>query len=185
MSVKAFVEMLRTTWYVVLDTETTGLYDGEIVQIAIADYTGKVLLDTLVKPVKGIPAEATRIHGITHEMVKDAPGWGEVCPQVESILKGRMVVVYNAVYDRKMMHYSSDYAGLPKTDWKQFSQWWCAMEAFAEVYGEWNSYHQNYRWQTLSTAARYYGLPVSNAHTALGDVLMTLEVCRKMCGATG
>jgi DNA polymerase III epsilon subunit-like protein len=170
---------------VVLDTETTGLHDGEIVQIAIADYSGKVLLDTLVKPVQGIPAEATRIHGITEEMVKDAPGWGEVVSQVENILKGRMVVVYNAVYDRKMMHLSSEHAGLPKTDWRAFSQWWCAMEAFAEVYGDWNSYRRSYTWQSLTNACRYYGIPVTNAHTALGDVMLTLELCRKMFGATG
>ena len=48
----------------ILDTETTGLYDdAEIVEISIIDENGGVLLDTLVKPLKPIPAEATAIHG--------------------------------------------------------------------------------------------------------------------------
>ena len=33
--------------YVILDTETTGLYPCEIVQIAILDLSGKTLLNTL------------------------------------------------------------------------------------------------------------------------------------------
>jgi DNA polymerase-3 subunit epsilon len=186
MSLNAFVEMLKSdAGYVVLDTETTGLHDGEIVQIAIASHTGEVLLNTLVRPYRGIPADAMRIHGITEKMCSDAPRWGEIAPKVVDILTGQNVVVYNAVYDRRMMHQSGEYAQLPKTDWKQISRWWCAMEAFAEQYGDWNSYRQNYRWQSLSTAANYYRLPISNAHTALGDVIMTLQLCRKMCGATG
>ncbi len=181
MKAASFRQMLSSeAGYVVLDTETTGLNDGEICQIAVVSSAGEVLLDTLVKTVRGIPYGSTRIHGITNEMVQDAPRWAEISPSLVNILKGQNVVVYNAVYDRKMMHRSAEHAGLPKTDWKQFSTWWCAMEAFAEVYGEWNSYRRNYRWQSLTTACRYYGIPISNAHSALGDVLMTLQLCRKM-----
>lgn len=139
-------------------------------------------MDTLVKTVQPIPFGATQIHGITNEMVKDAPRWADIYPRVVEVLTGRNVVVWNAVYDRKMMHRTAEYAGLPKTDWRQISNWWCAMEAFAEVYGDWNSYHQNYRWQKLTTACRYYKLEVANAHSALGDVLMTLAVCQRMAG---
>lgn len=186
MSLKSFEHMLKSSaGYVVLDTETTGLNDGEICQIAVVSSEGETLLDTLVFPTMGIPAAATRVHGITEEMVKDAPGWADIYPKLLPILTGRNVVVWNAVYDRKMMHRSAEYARLPKTDWKQISTWWCAMEAFAELYGDWNNYHQNYRWQKLSTACAYYRLPIANAHSALGDVQMTLAVCRRMAGVTG
>ncbi len=43
----------------ILDTETTGLYDAEIVELSIIDTAGNVLLDTLVRPTRPIPAEAT------------------------------------------------------------------------------------------------------------------------------
>jgi len=59
-----------------LDTETTGLWRGdgaELVEVALMDETGKVWVDTLVKPEKPIPSGATAVHGITDDMVKDAP----------------------------------------------------------------------------------------------------------------
>ncbi|MCL4248307.1 MAG: 3'-5' exonuclease [Anaerolineae bacterium] len=175
-----FCEMLREKRYVVLDTETTGLHQGEICQIAIINHGGDVLLDTLVKPIRRIPPEASRIHGIFDDDVKSARGWGDISSEVETILRNQHVVVYNAVYDRKMMHQSAEAVGLPKVDWKTFSTWWCAMEAFAEIYGDWNDYHGSYRWQRLSTAAAYYNIPVNGAHSALGDCLMTLAVCKAM-----
>jgi DNA polymerase-3 subunit epsilon len=181
-SLEAFKAMIRRGDFVVLDTETTGLDNGEICQIAVIDARGVVLLDTLVKPVGRIPADATRIHGITDSHVANAPSWAEVSAQLEKLLTGRDVVIYNATYDRKMMHKSAEAAKLPKTDWKQLARFWCAMEAFAEVYGDWNDYRGNYRWQKLTTAASYYHVPTNNAHSALGDCKMTLAVCRHMAG---
>lgn len=179
-----FLKMLRSGNYVVLDTETTGLEDGEIVQIAIVHSSGDVLLDTLVKPKRPIPADATRIHGITNEMVKDAPTWEQVRDLVAHEIMGEHVVIYNAVYDRKMMHKSSERWGLPKTEWKEMAAFWCAMEMFAAVYGEWNEYRGNFRWQKLATAADYYNIPSQGqAHTALADCLTTLAVCKAMAGA--
>lgn len=176
----AFLDMLKTNDYVVLDTETTGLERGEVVQIGIVESTGKILFDVLVKPVEPIPMDATRIHGITNEMVEDSPDFRLIVPHIREALAGRNVVVYNAVYDRKMLHQSAEAAGIEKTDWKMISNWFCAMEAFAEIYGDWNSYRQSYRWQKLSTACHYYRVPVQNAHTALADAQMTLEVCKRM-----
>lgn len=166
--------------FVILDTETTGLHDGEICQIAIIDHKWTTLLDQLVKPTRPIPPDAQRIHGISNDQVNDAPGWADVAPRVKDILTGKDVIVYNAVYDRKMMHKSADYAGMEKIDWKALSPWYCAMEAYAEFYGDWNAYHQSYRWQRLSFAAQQCGVEVKNAHNALGDCLMTLGVVRHM-----
>lgn len=179
-----FAQMIRGGDFVVLDTETTGLGStAEICQIAIVDAGGEVLLDTLVKPVRPIPADATRIHGITNEMVTDAPAWADVLPQVVELLTGRAVVIYNAQFDYDMLRFSTRTAGLPEFEGRSLAKWYCAMETFAEVYGEWNEYHGNYRWQRLTTAARHYDLPVEDAHSALGDCRMTLAVCRAMAAA--
>jgi DNA polymerase III epsilon subunit-like protein len=46
-----------------LDTETTGVGDGdEVCEITILDASGTPLLNTLVRPTQPIPAEATGIH---------------------------------------------------------------------------------------------------------------------------
>ena len=99
---------------------------------------------------------------------------------VMKALHQRDVIVYNATYDRRMLHQSTERAGLPKVPWKSFSEWWCAMEAFAEIYGEWNDYHGNYRWQKLTTAAHYYTISSNGAHDALADCRMTLAVVKAM-----
>lgn len=177
---KQFRDALKGKNFLVLDTETTGLYDGEIVQIAIINSDGETLLNSYVKPKEPIPADSTRIHGITDDMVKDAPDWIELAPKVKKILDGQLLVVYNATYDRKMMHKTAERHDLPKTEWKEVAEWHCAMLAFAELYGDWNDYHGNFRWQKLVTAARYCRVTVDSAHDALGDCLMTLGVVRYM-----
>jgi len=175
-----FLEMMERNDYVVLDTETTGLHRGEICQIAIINPSGETLLNSYVKTVNPIPLAAQQIHGISDAMVADAPTWNTVSEQVREIVAGRDVVVYNATYDRKMMHQSAEAAGMPKTDWKTFSWWYCAMLSYAEYRGDWNDYYGNYRWHKLSNAARQCGVKVENAHDALGDCLMTLGVMKYM-----
>lgn len=180
---RTFRNALKNQNFVILDTETTGLHDGEIVQIAIINSAGETLLDTLIKPVQPIPQDATNIHGITDEMCKDAPSWPEITGRIESLIANKLLVVYNAVFDRGMMHKTQERHNLPKIEWKDIASWHCAMEAYAEFYGEYNHYRGNYKWQRLSLAASRCGVVVENAHNALGDCLMTLGVVKAMLKA--
>lgn len=175
-----FKDIVRSGDFVVIDTETTGLVGSEICQIAIVDSQGNTLLDTLVRPIHTIPLKAIEIHGIDNGKVQDAPNFAEVREQARVLMLDQNVISYNAVFDRGMLHSSADHAGLPKWSWKEFSAWHCAMLAFAEIYGDWNSYHGNYRWKSLKIAADYYQVEQRSAHTALDDCLTTLAVCRGM-----
>lgn len=176
---KDLIEAEREDW-LIIDTETTGLDDGEICQVAIIDGTGFVWFNNYIKTNQPIPEHATLIHGISDDMVKDAPTWKDIWTIYAGFLKGHKVITYNAVYDRKMMHKSSERWGLPHYDWKEHSEFYCAMEAFAEYYGDWNDWHKSYRWQKLSKAANFCNVEIKEAHSALGDCRMTLAVVNYM-----
>ncbi|WP_440495482.1 3'-5' exonuclease [Serratia sarumanii] len=167
----------------VLDTETTGLDDkAEIIEIAVIDATGKVLLNTLVKPSKPIPAEATAIHGITDEMVKDAPTWPEVSPQLCSLISGKTIAIYNAEYDIRLLEQTDRiWKVTPKIS--VMPQIVCAMHEYAEFYGQ-KSERGGYKWQKLTAAADQQGVTIEDApHRALSDCLTTLGVIKAMAGS--
>lgn len=168
----------------VLDTETTGLDDkAEIIEIAIIDAHGKVLLNTLVRPSKPIPAEATAIHGITDEMVKDAPTWPEVSPQLCSLISGKTIAIYNAEYDIRLLEQTDRiWKVTPKIS--VMPQIVCAMHEYAEFYGQ-KSERGGYKWQKLTAAAEQQGVIIEGTpHRALSDCLTTLDVIKAMAAGS-
>ncbi|BCM12949.1 DNA polymerase III subunit epsilon [Ralstonia solanacearum] len=162
--------------YILLDTETTGLDDGaEIVEVSVIDDEGNVLLNTLVKPRKPIPASATAIHGITNAMVATAPTYDQIHHQLIALLAQNTCYIYNASYDMRLMRQSAALYGIAFDS--RLYQFHCVMEDYADQ-------HNGGYWSTLSGAychARMMrGTPqiALSAHRALADCLMTLEVSR-------
>jgi len=173
-----FREMVRQGNFVVLDTETTGLKrPAEIVQIAILDPVGGPLLNTLVRPKLDIPPDAIAIHHITNEAVSGAPTWPQVREVVIDLIQGKDVIVYNATYDRHMMHSSDENWSLPPTNYKGFANWYCAMEWYAQNWGVYNEYYASFRWEKLERACAKFGLEtIFPLHSALGDADLTLKL---------
>lgn len=162
----------------ILDTETTGLdWSAEVVEISIIDQDGNVVFDSLVKPTKPIPTEATAIHGITNEMVADAPTWGQIHEDVCRIINSKPLVIYNMNYDVRVMNQTAFFYGMSLGNEASV---YCAMLTYGEFYGEKNR-SGSYKWQKLSNAARQQGVVVDGAaHRALTDVQMTLGIIKAM-----
>jgi DNA polymerase-3 subunit epsilon len=156
-----------------LDTETTGYGDrDEIVSVAVVTANGKVVFHTMVKPSKPIPAEATAIHGITDEQVEGLPTFDQIWDSLVSLLDGRLLVIWNAEFDLRMIRQSSPRA----RDFTPHNH--CAMLLYADFYGEWDSYHGNYRWQKLQNAAAQCGITFER--DLLHDALFDAELCRQI-----
>src|SRR5271170_566692 len=70
------IQKLNEGDFVILDTETTGTGESDqVVQIGILSSTGEIIYSGLAKPIgtRSFDKEVVAIHGITYEMVKNAP----------------------------------------------------------------------------------------------------------------
>jgi len=171
---------------VYLDTETTGIErNSEIIEISIIDHDSQVLYDSLVKPSTGnIPFDVIQIHGITKEMVQNAPRWMSIWPEVQEILSGRQVGIYNADFDIRMMRQShAAYRMRWQTD--PSINFFCIMKLYAQFYGEWNRMRGSYRWHSLDAAGKQCKIPLPNSHRARDDSLLARAVLHYRAGVTG
>ena len=165
-------QTLETREYVVLDTETTGLDDPEIVSVAVVDSHGETLINELVRPAKPIEPGASRITGITDAMVRDRAEFPTIYRTLFEALNGRLVTIYNADYDLRVLRNTCLRYNLETPKFES----WCVMEWFARVYGKWDRYRADYSWQKLSAAAKYFRVQQTDAHDALGDCLTTWRI---------
>jgi len=168
--------------FVIVDTETIGSEaDDEIIQIGVIDQTGAVVLDQLIKPDQ--PILNTQYHGLTDEMVKDAPRFPEAYERIKAALQGKRIVAYNRDFDSKMLYQVCAKHNLEALD--DPDEWDCAMEMYAQFNGEWNDYHGNYRWKKLREAVADFGLTQAVAfggeeHNAVADCRAALAVIKAM-----
>src|SRR4030095_8856652 len=85
----------------VLDLETTGtnLGSDRIIEIAIVKILpdgNQVIKRKLVNPQMPIPKAVTEFHGITDEMVKDAPTFKQIAHELKQVLDGCDLAGYNS-----------------------------------------------------------------------------------------
>ncbi|MDQ6964559.1 MAG: DNA polymerase III subunit epsilon [Mariprofundales bacterium] len=92
--------------YVILDTETTGLSPQsghKMVEIgAIAVRNREVSSEVFhhyINPLRDIPQEVVRIHGITNDRVKGSPAFPEIADQFLDFIEGSTLVIHNAAFD--------------------------------------------------------------------------------------
>lgn len=161
----------------ILDTETDrvvgGLTLARLCSLAITDEAGLTQFYSLINPGAPIPPEATAVHGITDQMVKDAPTFSDIAPEVFGLLAFQSVVCWNAAFDMHAMLYDAHRAGVVMPN---DIEWVCAMLAYGEAFGS-KTIMGEYKWWKLTTAYEVqYGTTtdlIDSAHNALGDCQMT------------
>ncbi len=169
---------------VFLDTETTGLGPGdEIIEIAVVDHQGVVLLDTLLSPTVPVSAGAIEVHGLQDADLLRFPSFPDILPQLAAILRDHVVVIYNADFDIAMLEQTARAYGLPDDINVLFAVagYHCAMLQYAVYWKEKGRY--GYRWQKLTAAIAQQGIQLPDhfqLHRALADAEMTRQLTLKI-----
>ncbi len=161
-----------------LDTETTGLgAHDEVIEIAIVDAEGRPVVNTLIRPQGEVPPEASRVHGLTTAMLQGAPTWPEVWPQIQAAMAGRLVLIYNADYDVRLMQQTAARYGMAfDIPGVEFGDLLALYSEFKGVRGQNGDLR---RWR-LEQVGRELQIPIPNSHRALDDTLLAREVHRKI-----
>lgn len=160
----------------VLDTETTGMDNEDVViEIAVLDTSGGVLLDTRIHPEAPITAGALAVHSITAEMLEGAPRFTEIWPQLLALIKDRHVVCYNADFDLRLLRQTAKKVGLKRPEgWGKHVH--CLMEMYAGYRGHLRS-DGSYAWCSLTTACQEERIAPGH-HSAAGDCRAALALLK-------
>ncbi len=121
---------------IIVDTETTGFgKNDEIIQIAILDMQGQVLMDQMIKPTfkTYIHPQASEKNGITMEKLWHCPTWADVWPLVAAALRGKNMVAHNAPFDQRMITNACARHGLPAPPWNSVR---CSSRLVMPIYGK-------------------------------------------------
>lgn len=109
---------------IVLDTETTGMdpHSGDkIIEIGAVELDNHIPtgrhLQLYINPERDIPPEATAVHGITDEFVKDKPVFSQIYTEFMDFIEGGKLIIHNAEFDMKFLNYELGQVGHPPISW--------------------------------------------------------------------
>lgn len=161
---------------VVLDTETTGFEvpkGHRLLEVAMVQVRANVLAEdwsTLVNPGRGIPIDATRVHGITNEMVATAPFPESVGNGLRFLLGEQPLCFHNAPFDLPFMQQFFSDAGAEQLKAPVID----TLGLARNVYGTGKN--------SLGDLNARLNQPSETAHRALGDARMTARVLILLAG---
>ena len=150
---------------IVLDTETTGLdYTRErIIEFAAVRLENGKIVDeyqTLINPEQHIRKSSIAIHGITEDMVKDAPTEAEALPKILEFIGDYPIVAHNAIFDYSFLNEAKmRVMGEPLENARIDSQ---AM--FKEIAPELESHG-------LEALTQRFNVELNNHHRAMADTM--------------
>jgi DNA polymerase-3 subunit epsilon len=162
----------------VIDVETTGKDAAvdRVVEVGIAIARGGELVERknwLVNPGRAIPAEASEVHKITDEAVKDAPPFEAIAREIAAKLLGCVPAAYNAAFDRAFLSSELARAGLPNDSLppalRRGVEWLDPLVWAREL-------QQGERSRALGEVAMRLGIAHENAHRASDDAEAALKV---------
>ncbi|HJQ11855.1 MAG TPA: 3'-5' exonuclease [Gemmatimonadaceae bacterium] len=168
-------DRLQSLSYVVVDTETTGgsmWFGDRITEVAaVVVRNGEIanIYETLVNPERAIPPFITALTNITWDMVRDAPTFDRVAPDLLRVLEGNVFVAHNANFDWRFLTNEISRA----TGHQLRGRKLCTVKIARKVLPQLSR-------RSLDHIARYYGVEIRNRHRAGGDAIATAKCLVRM-----
>ena len=157
------------------DTETTGIQVTKdfIVEIAAFDPVNNTTFEELVNPGYPIPEDASRIHHITDDMVKDKPNFATVGEAFLEFCKGDVILIAhnNDSFDQPLLENECKRHNLEMADLN-----------FLDSLKWARRYRPDLPKHTLQYLRQIYDIEENNAHRALDDVIILHKVFKGMTG---
>lgn len=165
----------------VIDTETTGLGNPDtigVVEFAVISVLPdgrSVHYETLVQTQFKLPPAASKVHGIYPKHLLDAPAFRSIAEPIKNIFENRIVAGFNSYsYDAPILRARIDECltePCPHGEHLDVR----LLYTNGDKYGKGN----------LGLVASEYGVPVENAHRAMGDVIVTAGILDIMIARNG
>ena len=164
---------------VVLDVETTGvsphtdrIVSASLCRLRFSAAQGEETLTILFNPQRPIPADATRVHGITDADVAGADTFAVRAQELRDFIGTRPIVAHNVAFDAAFLNAEFQRAGVGTL---HRNRRYCTMLRYQAMNGG--------RWKgsNLDAVAFRFGIPVRQGHThrADEDVRITVAIARR------
>lgn len=179
LNITKAIELLKPVY---LDTETTGLGSrDQVIELAIIDHDGKVLINDLMRPTCPITPDAAETHGITPEMLADKMFLKDWWKTVRKVVSGRFIVGYNTTFDIRMLYQTAGAQGVEVP-----SLGFMGLFDMMQIYSYWADMPGKFghlKWFRLGDACERMGiLPDGDLHRALADTDLTRRLTLALAG---
>lgn len=159
--------------FLILDVETTGLeYSDRIIEIAIINLKGQILLNTLLHTDMNISDGAFQTHSITKDMLISKPTMKDIYSKLINIIQGKSIIGFNVSFDKGMIiNTISDYIGLDNSIIKSTKYFDLMQQEMTLINSK--------RYISLLNCVRGYGVGKIQEHRALGDTVLCKNIIEK------
>lgn len=155
------------------DTETTGIKPDKdrIIEIAAYDPVKDQTFHTLINPNIPIPPDASAIHHITDDMVKNAPPFKEAIQGFINFCLDDVVLIAhnNDAFDLPFIRAEFERNQIDLPNWPYIDSLKFARK-----------YRPDLPRHSLQHLREYHGIPANQAHRALDDVIILHRVFTEM-----
>jgi len=155
--------------FVFLDLETTGLhpqFGHRICEVGMLRCEGgrRESFQSLVNPKRPISPKAMAVHGITDEMVAEAPTFDRIAGELLDFIGDSVIVAHNAPFDLSFLAFQFKGTGISPPDNFAVDTLQLARERF------------DFPSNSLPNIASYLGINFQESHRALQDALTVKRV---------